>query len=89
MTGVMHSLMLVPYELVWIVVEAGEITNETASVLAKSGLETIHVGFNQRMPTSWEGRHRMEAQMRLHALRLFLHTFLFSFVLDVCLFFED
>lgn len=70
MTGVMHSLMLVPYELVWIVVEAGGITNETASILAKSGLETVHLGFNQRMPTSWEGRHRMEAQMRLHALRI-------------------
>ncbi|XP_023003000.1 probable beta-1,4-xylosyltransferase IRX14 [Cucurbita maxima] len=70
MTGVMHSLMLVPYPLVWIVVEAGGITNETASILAQPGLETIHVGFNQRMPNSWEGRHRIEAHMRLHALRI-------------------
>ena len=69
MTGLMHSLMLVPYELVWIVVEAGGASNETASILAKSGLRTIHVGFEQRMPNSWEGRHRLEARMRLRALR--------------------
>lgn len=69
MTGLMHSLMLVPYNLVWIVVEAGGVTNETASILAKSGLRTIHIGFDQRMPNSWEGRHRLEARMRLRGLR--------------------
>ncbi|XP_062102654.1 probable beta-1,4-xylosyltransferase IRX14H [Humulus lupulus] len=69
MTGLMHSLMLVPYEVVWIVVEAGGASNETASILAKSGLRTIHVGFEQQMPNSWEGRHRLEARMRLRALR--------------------
>ncbi|KAJ1421152.1 Nucleotide-diphospho-sugar transferase [Sesbania bispinosa] len=68
--GVMHSLMLVPYDLVWIVVEAGGVTNETASIIAKSGLRTIHDGFNQRMPISWDARHKLEAQMRLHALRI-------------------
>ncbi|KAI4314993.1 hypothetical protein L6164_027847 [Bauhinia variegata] len=70
LTGVMHSLMLVPYDLVWIVVEAGGVTNDTASIIAKSGLRTIHVGFKQRMPISWEGRHKLEARMRLHALRI-------------------
>ncbi|KAI9089067.1 hypothetical protein K1719_029346 [Acacia pycnantha] len=70
LTGVMHSLMLVPYDLVWIVVEAGRVTNETSSIIAKSGLRTIHVGFNQRMANSWEGRHKLEARMRLHALRI-------------------
>lgn len=69
MTGLMHSLMLVPYDLVWIVVEAGGVTNETASILAKSGLRNIHIGFKERMPNSWEGRHRLEARMRLRALR--------------------
>ncbi|KAL7231761.1 hypothetical protein ACSBR2_009905 [Camellia fascicularis] len=68
LTGVMHSLMNVPYNLIWIVVEAGGTTNETASLLAKSGIRTIHIGFNQKMPISWEGRHRMEALMRLRAL---------------------
>ncbi|KAK4755362.1 hypothetical protein SAY87_009119 [Trapa incisa] len=70
MTGVMHSLMLVPYDLVWIVVEAGGVTNETTSLIAKSGLRNIHVGFNERMPNSWANRHRLEAKMRLHALKI-------------------
>ncbi|CAK9134996.1 unnamed protein product [Ilex paraguariensis] len=70
LTGVMHSLMNVPYDLIWIVVEAGGKTNETASLLAKSGLRTIHIGFNQKMPVFWEDRHKMESKMRLSALRV-------------------
>ncbi|XP_065873750.1 beta-1,4-xylosyltransferase IRX14-like [Euphorbia lathyris] len=70
LTGVMHSLMLVPYDLVWIVVEAGGVTNETASIIAKSALKTIHIGFKERMSISWEGRHKLEAKMRLSALRV-------------------
>ncbi|KAF8410107.1 hypothetical protein HHK36_002629 [Tetracentron sinense] len=70
LTGLIHSLMLVPYDLVWIVVEAGGTSNETADLLAKSGLRTIHIGFDNRMPIAWEDRHRMEARMRLHALRI-------------------
>ncbi|XP_029129749.1 probable beta-1,4-xylosyltransferase IRX14 isoform X3 [Cajanus cajan] len=70
LTGVMHALMVVPYDLVWIVVEAGGVTNETASIIAKSGLRTIHVGFSQRMPNSWEARHKLESRMRLQALRI-------------------
>ncbi|OIV92864.1 hypothetical protein TanjilG_00999 [Lupinus angustifolius] len=70
LTGVMHSLMLVPYDLIWIVVEAGGVTNETASIIVNSGLRTVHVGFRQSMPNSWEGRHKLESRMRLHALRI-------------------
>lgn len=70
MTGVMHSLMNAPYEVVWIVVEAGGTTNETAQLLGRSGLRVIHIGFKHPMPNTWEGRHKMEAQMRLHALRV-------------------
>ncbi|XP_010558829.1 PREDICTED: probable beta-1,4-xylosyltransferase IRX14H [Tarenaya hassleriana] len=69
LTGVMHSVMLVPYDVVWIVVEAGGTTNETASIIAKSGLRTIHVGFDQRMPNTWDDRHKSEIKMRLRALR--------------------
>ncbi|CAK9167115.1 unnamed protein product [Ilex paraguariensis] len=69
LTGVMHSLMNVPYDLIWIVVEAGGTTNETASLIAKSGLRTIHIGFNEKMPVLWEDRHKMESKMRLLALR--------------------
>ncbi|TKY55679.1 beta-1,4-xylosyltransferase IRX14H [Spatholobus suberectus] len=70
LSGVMHSLMLVPYDVVWIVVEAGGVTTETASIVSRSGLRTIHVGFNHRMPISWDGRHKLEARMRLHAMRI-------------------
>lgn len=70
LTGVMHSLMNVRYDLVWIVVEAGGTTNETASLIAKSGLKTIHIGLNGNMPILWEDRHKFESRMRLHALRI-------------------
>lgn len=84
LTGVMHALMLVPYDLVWIVVEVGGVTNETASIIAKSGLKTIHVGISQRMPNSWEDRHTLESRMRVHALRLTL-TFTFTLSLLILL----
>ncbi|KAL5753029.1 hypothetical protein ACOSP7_023204 [Xanthoceras sorbifolium] len=70
LSGVMHSLMLVPYDLVWIVVEADGVTNETASLIAKSQLRTIHIGIDQKMPNSWEARHQLEVKMRLRALRV-------------------
>ncbi|CAN7068475.1 unnamed protein product [Brassica oleracea var. botrytis] len=70
LNGVMHSLMLAPYDVVWIVVEAGGASNETASIIAKSGVRTIHVGFDQRMPNTWEDRGKVEVLMRLRALRV-------------------
>ncbi|XAR74022.1 1,4-beta-D-xylan synthase [Bertholletia excelsa] len=70
LTGVMHSLMNVPYDLIWIVVEAGGTTNETASLLANSGLLTIHIGFDEKMPITWEQRHLVETRMRHRALRV-------------------
>ncbi|XP_073041114.1 probable beta-1,4-xylosyltransferase IRX14H [Primulina eburnea] len=70
LTGVMHSLMNVPYDLIWIVVEAGGVTNETASLISKAGLKTIHIGFDEKMPVLWEDRHKLESRMRLHALRV-------------------
>nr|GMC57685.1 probable beta-1,4-xylosyltransferase IRX14 [Ipomoea batatas] len=69
LTGVMHSLMNVPYNVIWIVVEAGGATNETASLLAKSGLRTIHLGLRDKMPIMWEDRHKLESKMRVTALR--------------------
>ncbi|KZV40584.1 hypothetical protein F511_36049 [Dorcoceras hygrometricum] len=70
LTGVMHSLMNVHYDLVWIVVEAGGVTNETASLISKSGLKTIHIGFDEKMPVLWEDRHKLESKMRFQALRV-------------------
>uniref|UniRef100_A0A0D6R8M4 Glycosyltransferases n=1 Tax=Araucaria cunninghamii TaxID=56994 RepID=A0A0D6R8M4_ARACU len=70
LTGLMHTLMLVPGKVVWIVVEAGGVSNETSALLHKTGLDVIHVGFNERMPVSWEDRHRMEVRMRVQGLRV-------------------
>ncbi|KAK5810839.1 hypothetical protein PVK06_026156 [Gossypium arboreum] len=70
LTSVMHLLMLVPYDLVWIVVEASGISNKTVSLIAKLGLKAIHLGFNQRMPNSWEERHKLESKMHLRTLRI-------------------
>ncbi|CAN4126902.1 unnamed protein product [Withania somnifera] len=69
LTGVMHCLMNVPYNVVWIVVEAGGATNETASLIGKSGLKTVHIGLHEKMSVLWEDRHKLEAKMRLRALR--------------------
>lgn len=68
LTSVMHPLMNVPY-LIWIFVEAGGITKETASHISKSGLKTIHIGFDRKMPRLWEDRHKLKAKIRLIALR--------------------
>ncbi|KAJ0510955.1 putative 1,4-beta-D-xylan synthase [Helianthus annuus] len=72
MTGLMHTLMNLPYDVVWIVVEADEATNETAALLAKSKVKVkvMHIGFEKKMPIFWEGRHKVESEMRLKALRV-------------------
>ncbi|KAJ8640658.1 hypothetical protein MRB53_017352 [Persea americana] len=70
LTGLLHSLMLVPYKLVWIVVEAGGVSNETATILAGSRLRTIHAGFDEPMPKGWDDRNRIQARMRIQALRI-------------------
>ncbi|KAJ0239094.1 beta-1,4-xylosyltransferase IRX14H [Hirschfeldia incana] len=71
LTGVMHSLMLAPCHVVWIVVEAGGKTEETASLIGKSRLKkTVHVGFERKMPNTWEDRRRVESEMRVQGLRM-------------------
>ncbi|KAM7251746.1 hypothetical protein ACFE04_023629 [Oxalis oulophora] len=71
LTGVMHSLMLVPYDVVWILVEAGGVTNHTAAIIAKLRVSrTFHIGVNNKMPISWEERRTLEGKMRLRALRV-------------------
>ncbi|KAM0022424.1 putative 1,4-beta-D-xylan synthase [Helianthus debilis subsp. tardiflorus] len=50
----MHMLMNLPYDVVWIVVEAGGVTNETAVLLerakANSNVRVKHIGFDKKMP---------------------------------------
>ncbi|PWA84822.1 glycosyl transferase, family 43, nucleotide-diphospho-sugar transferase [Artemisia annua] len=74
LTGLMHTLMNVQYDVVWIVVEAGGVSSETEGLLAKAkgrvGLEVKHIGFEKKMPVFWSGRHELESEMRLHALRV-------------------
>ncbi|GAB2279637.1 hypothetical protein Dimus_014281 [Dionaea muscipula] len=70
LTGVMHSLMNSPYDVLWIVIEAGGVTNETASLLEKSGIQTVHIGFVQMMPMKWADRQIIEDRMRMQALRV-------------------
>ncbi|ONK60463.1 uncharacterized protein A4U43_C08F18740 [Asparagus officinalis] len=72
LTGLMHSLMLVPFDFTWLVVEAGGVSNETASILDRSHLNYVHVPFDEgkKMPMEWGERRKMEARMRLHALRV-------------------
>lgn len=70
LTGLMHTLMLVPGKVVWIVIEAGGASNETATLVGRTGLNVIHIGFDEKMPVSWEERHQMEVRMRVQGLRV-------------------
>lgn len=70
LTGITHSLMLLPYDLTWIVVEAGGVTNETAGILERTRLPFLHIPYFEKMPIRWADRNRMEARMRIHSLRL-------------------
>ncbi|KAJ0704110.1 putative 1,4-beta-D-xylan synthase [Helianthus annuus] len=74
LTGLMHTLMNLPYDVVWIVVEAGGVTNETAVLLerakANSNVWVKHIGFDKKMPMFWNDRHKVESEMRLQALRV-------------------
>ncbi|KAJ7299203.1 hypothetical protein O6H91_16G091700 [Diphasiastrum complanatum] len=65
----MHTLMSVPGPLTWIVVEAGGVSNETTSLLARSGLECFHLSVDQSMPGAWSQRDPVESLMRMTALR--------------------
>ncbi|KAM0020469.1 putative 1,4-beta-D-xylan synthase [Helianthus debilis subsp. tardiflorus] len=70
----MHTLMDLPYDVVWIVVEADGVTKEMAALLEKSKVKVkvkvMHIGFEKKMPIFWEGRHKVESEMRLKALRV-------------------
>ncbi|KAJ3698947.1 hypothetical protein LUZ61_002652 [Rhynchospora tenuis] len=70
LTGLIHCLRNVPYPVTWIVVEAGGVTNETASLLARSRVQFLHIPFHEKMPVEWAERHLTENRMRLHGLRV-------------------
>ncbi|XP_072978835.1 probable beta-1,4-xylosyltransferase IRX14 [Typha angustifolia] len=70
LTGLAHTLRLVPYPVTWIVVEAGGLSNETAALLSRSRVQFLHIPFVESMPAEWSDRHLTEARMRLRALRV-------------------
>nr|XP_043608880.1 beta-1,4-xylosyltransferase IRX14-like [Erigeron canadensis] len=68
-----RTLVNLPYNVIWIVVEAGGPTNETAKRFSKELrqlVEVKHVGFDYNIPSEGVAREKMEAQMRLQALRV-------------------
>eukprot|EP01018_Ginkgo_biloba_P021469 Gb_24197 [translate_table: standard] len=69
LNGLMHTLMLVPGKIIWIVVEAGGVSNETTFLLAQSRLPVYHLPFSERMPVTREDRRLMEIRMRIQGLR--------------------
>lgn len=69
LSSLAHTLMLLPYQITWVVVEAGGTSNETAAIVDRSGLSVIHLPFDGSMPVSWAGRRKMEAEMRVLGLR--------------------
>ncbi|KAJ3677279.1 hypothetical protein LUZ60_003003 [Juncus effusus] len=70
LTSLAHTLRLVPYEVTWIVVEAGRTSNGTGSLLEKSRVPYVHLGFDESMPEDLIERRNFEAKMRMHALRI-------------------
>ncbi|XP_074567161.1 putative beta-1,4-xylosyltransferase IRX14 [Curcuma longa] len=70
LTGLLHSLMLVPHPLTWLVVEAGDLSNETSAILSSSLVPVLHLPFREQISVVWSDRHRLEARMRLYALKV-------------------
>lgn len=69
LTCLMHTLRIVPTPLIWIVVEAGGASNETASLLSRSQLTFHHLGFEEAMPAAWQERQQLETRLRIVGLR--------------------
>lgn len=67
--SLVHTLSNVPDPLTWIVVEAGGASNETAELLAKSGLEFVHLQSSKLLPRTLEEQVALETALRLEALR--------------------
>lgn len=83
LTCLMHTLRSVQNPLIWIVVEAGGESNETAALLSRSHLPFHHLGFPQEMPSSLEDQSQMEVRLRMGALRFLQEKRLDGIVLFV------
>ena len=69
MLGLMNSLKAAEGRLLWIVVEAGGKTEETAALLERSGLGFVHLGVEEEMKGTWGERMALEQRMREDGMR--------------------
>lgn len=69
LTCLIHTLRLVPSPLIWIVVEAGGVSNETAALLLSSKLSFHHLSLQEAMPTDSVQRLHFEVRLRVEGLR--------------------
>ncbi|MCO5594305.1 hypothetical protein L7F22_048334 [Adiantum nelumboides] len=69
LTGLIHTLRVVPFPLTWIVIEAGGVSHETAALLSNSQVSFHHLGLPEAMPVPIKERHQMEARLRMEGLR--------------------
>jgi hypothetical protein len=72
LTGLMHTLSLVPGPVTWIVIEAGGVTNETASLLTQAHVHRLlHLGFGESMTPGLEEQPLLETRLRIEGLRYY------------------
>ena len=69
MLGLMNSLKAAEGRLLWIVVEAGGKTEETAALLERSGLGFVHLSVEEEMKGTWGERTALEQKMREEGMR--------------------
>lgn len=68
--GLMHTLSLVRGPVIWIVIEAGGVSNDTAELLAEAKVHNVvHLGYARPMPVAFEARWILESHLRVEGLR--------------------
>lgn len=66
----MRTLSLIREPVIWIVVEAGGVSNDTAALLSKAQVhKVVHLGFEKSMPPGLEDQSVTESHLRIEGLR--------------------
>ncbi|XP_078181671.1 putative beta-1,4-xylosyltransferase IRX14 [Carex rostrata] len=74
LTSLAHSFFILPFPFTWILVEPHTSVNHTSALLAQfPRLQLLRLTYPATMPNTWPQRTRVEAQMRLMALREIRH----------------
>jgi hypothetical protein len=79
--GLLHTLSLVPGPVIWIVIEAGGVTNETASLLTQARVHRlVHLGLEKESTITTPGNSeeeewelQLETRLRIEGLR-YVHS---------------